>query len=152
MPFSHNLIWKVNDSDDLLMTQINKPRESWHRYSLRWLSEVKWQYYFSQSALKERDSFCFNCMSGLCCELCWLVMPLTTCFVHRFSVPLFCLKLTTVYMYLEKKKKKKEYFGIYGFSKKEIRLEWLPSVLGSIISYSLWLFCAWTTAVSPSLR
>lgn len=54
VPFSHNLIWKVNDSDDLLMTQINKPRESWHCYSLRSLSEVKWQYHSSQSALKER--------------------------------------------------------------------------------------------------
>lgn len=107
MLFSHNLIWKVNDSDDLLMTQINKPRESWHHYSLRRLSEVKWQYHSSQSVPKERDTFCFNCMSGLCCELYWLVMPVTTCFVHRFSVPLFWLKLTTVYTYLKKTEQNK---------------------------------------------
>ena len=82
MPFSHIPIWKLNGSDDLLMTEINKPRESWHHYSLRKLSEVKWQYYSSRSALS-RVGFCFNCMSGLCCEPCWLAVPATICFVHR---------------------------------------------------------------------
>lgn len=88
IPFFQNLMWKVNDSDDLLMNQINKPRESWHCYSLRRLSEVKWQYHSIQSALTETHAFCFNCISGLCCELCWLNMPVTTCFIRRFAISL----------------------------------------------------------------
>lgn len=82
MPFSRIPIWKSNGSDDLLMTEINKPRESRHHCSLRKISEVKWQYYSSRSALS-RVGFCFNSMSGLCCEPCWLAVPVATRFVHR---------------------------------------------------------------------
>lgn len=107
MPFFQNLMWKMNDSDDLLMNQINKPRESWHCYSPRRLSEVKWQYLSIQSARTESHAFCFNCMSGLCCELRWLDMPVTTCFICRFSVPLLSKAHHSLYVPGNKFKKKK---------------------------------------------